>query len=127
MVNELQARLHSLYNGRQPYGGVGPQTVGLERYRLVVTGQQLYTLLEAADRIAQLEAALRQIAELYSGKCEWQDAEGNRTPHCTRIARAALETEVDGWNCHDCGYLNESRYEHCGNCASGKRPETEGK
>lgn len=58
MVNELQARLHSLYNGRTPWGAVGPQTVGFERYRLVATGAQLYTLLEAADRIGALEAAL---------------------------------------------------------------------
>jgi hypothetical protein len=59
MVNELQARLHSLYNGRTPLREVGPQTAGLERYRLVVTGDELYTLLEAADRISELEAKLQ--------------------------------------------------------------------
>jgi hypothetical protein len=58
-MNELQARLHSLYNGRTPLREVGPQTAGLERYRLIATGEQLYTLLEAADRIGELEAALR--------------------------------------------------------------------
>lgn len=62
MVNELQARLHSLYNGRTPWGVVGPQTVGFERYRLVATGTQLYTLLEAADRIGELEAFVKRVA-----------------------------------------------------------------
>jgi len=64
MVNELQARLHSLYNSRTPLGGIDPQTVGFERYRLVASGAQLYTLLEAADRIGALEATLREISIL---------------------------------------------------------------
>jgi hypothetical protein len=59
MVNELQARLHSLYNGRTPIGAVGPQMAGLERYRVIATGEQLYALLEAADRIGELEIKLR--------------------------------------------------------------------
>jgi hypothetical protein len=62
MVNELQARLHSLYAARMQLAQVGPQMAGLERYRIVASGEQLYTLLEAADRIAELEAAFRTYA-----------------------------------------------------------------
>jgi hypothetical protein len=59
MVNELQARLRSLYAARVQLAQVqvGPQMAWLERYRIIASGQQLYTLLEAADRIAELEAA----------------------------------------------------------------------
>jgi len=70
MVNELQARLHSLYNGRTPLGGIGPQMVGLERYRLVASGEQLYTLLEAADRIGALEGERAEFQNFHRLLCE---------------------------------------------------------
>ena len=50
---------------------------------------------EQAKRIAELEAGLREIAEIYSGQCDWQDAAGDRNPHCARIARAALAAGKD--------------------------------
>jgi hypothetical protein len=62
MVNELQARLRSLYAARAQrldrLAQVGPQVARHESYRITASGEQLYTLLEAADRIAELEAAL---------------------------------------------------------------------
>jgi hypothetical protein len=60
MVNALQRRLHELYYARTPYPMIGGQMVGLESYRLVANGNAFYTLLEAADRIGALEAALRE-------------------------------------------------------------------
>jgi hypothetical protein len=77
MVNELQARLHSLYNARVQLAQVGPQMAGLERYRIIASGEQLYTLLEAADRIAELEAALRHVRMiLKSDSIEYDDMRG---------------------------------------------------
>jgi hypothetical protein len=117
MVSELQARLHSLYNGRQPYGGVGPQTVGLERYRLVVTGEQLYTLLEAADRIAQLEAALRKMRQFafidrWGGK-GFDDEAQALYDEVTDIVCFGEETKVE---LHTCPYkveINDDRETLC--------------
>jgi hypothetical protein len=89
MVNELQARLHSLYNARVQLAQVGPQMAGLERYRIIASGEQLYTLLEAADRIAELEAALRKIMK-FSADLDPDDNARQCGHYIESVARVVL-------------------------------------
>jgi hypothetical protein len=132
MMNELQARLHSLYASRVQLAQVGPQMAGLERYRIIASGEQLYTLLEAADRIAELEAALRKItATTYGSELSMSPEEHNEYfaqfyRQYRDIARAALagssppgDATVDRvFFCQNAGYICERcrqhKYKHVG-------------
>jgi hypothetical protein len=102
MVNELQARLHSLYNARVQLAQVGPQMAGLERYRIIASGEQLYTLLEAADRIAELEAALRHVRMiLKSDSIEYDDMRGMDSIIDAALARQEHGLQLDREGEHD--------------------------
>mgnify|MGYP000905601408 FL=1 len=71
MTDDLKQRLRELSASRKPYStGAHGQMVGMESYRIVANGFALECIDEAADRIEQLEAALRGMMDAYNDLCD---------------------------------------------------------